>query len=114
MGYIINKKTGQKFEVDNNQLSLLMKQNFLLEENGLFFFEDNAKNKIALMLKADMVDKVNMVYALKELVQELHDQSAKDFFESDNIKINHLFLKIRRLRKLYQTLVSEGFEKGEE
>ena len=65
------------------------------------------------MLKADMADKVNMVYGLKELIQELHDQSAKDFFESENIKINHLFLKVRRLRRLYQTLVNEGFEKEE-
>lgn len=111
MGYIINKKTGQKFEVDNNQLSLLMKHNFIQEENGLFYFDEKVKNKITLMLKADMADKVNMVYALKELVQELHDQSAKDFLENESIKINHLFLKVRRLRKLYQTLVNEGFEK---
>lgn len=113
MGYIINKKTGQKFEADNNQLSLLLKHNYLIEENGFFYFEESVKNKITLMLKADMADKVNMVYGLKELIQELHDQSAKDFFESENIKINHLFLKVRRLRRLYQTLVNEGFEKGE-
>jgi hypothetical protein len=111
LGYIINRKSGQKFKVDNNQLSLLMKHDYLKEENGFFYFEESVKNKITLMLKADMADKVNMVYGLKELVQELHDQSAKDFFESDSIKINHLFLKIRRLRRLYQTLVSEGFEK---
>lgn len=111
MGYIINKKTGQKFEVDNNQLGLLMKHSLLIEENGLFFFEEKSKNKITLMLKADMADKVNMVYALKELIQDVHDQAAKDFFESETIKINHIFLKIRRLRKLYQTLVNEGFEK---
>lgn len=111
MGYIINKKNGTKMEVDNNQLSLLMKHNLLREENGLFVFEDDHKNKISLMLKADLADKVSMVYALKELIEELHDSSSKDFFESEGIKVNHNFLKIRRLRKLYQTLVSEGFEK---
>ena len=52
-----------------------------------------------------------MVYALKELIEELHEDSAKNFLESDNIKVNHTFLRVRRLRKLYQTLVNEGFEK---
>ncbi|MBN2838098.1 MAG: hypothetical protein JXM74_05025 [Fusobacteriaceae bacterium] len=111
MGYIINKASGQKIPVDNNQLSLLLKHHLLKEENGLFIFEAENKNKITLMLKADLADKVNMVYALKELIEEFHDESAEDFLESDNIKVNHTFLRIRRLRKLYQTLVNEGFEK---
>lgn len=113
MGFIINKNGGQKIEVDNNQLSLLLKHGLLREENGLFLFDNDNKNKITLMLKADKADKVNMVYALKELVEEFHDDSAKDFLLSDNIKVNHTFLKMRRLRKLYQTLVNEGFEKEE-
>ncbi len=111
MGYIINKSSGQKIEIDNNQLSLLLKHRLLKEENGLFIFENENKNKISLMVKADLADKVNMVYALKELIEELHEDSAKDFLESDNIKVNHTFLRVRRLRKLYQTLVNEGFEK---
>lgn len=111
MGYIINKSSGQKIEVDNNQLSLLLKHGLLKEENGLFIFENDHKNKITLMLKADLADKVNMVYALKELIEEFHDETAKDFLNSDNIKVNHAFLRMRRLRKLYQTLVNEGFEK---
>lgn len=111
MGFIINKNGGQKIEVDNNQLSLLLKHGLLKEENGLFIFDNEHKNKITLMLKADKADKVNMVYALKELIEELHDDSAKDFLLSDNIKVNHTFLRVRRLRKLYQTLVNEGFEK---
>ena len=111
MGYIVNKTNGQKLEVDNNQLSLLLKYNLLKEENGLFFFDNDNKNKISLIIKADLADKVNMVYALKEFIEEIHDESAKDFLESNNIKVNHNFLKIRRLRKLYQTLVNEGFEK---
>ena len=100
MGYIINKGSGQKLEVDNNQLSLLLKHKLLKEENGLFIFENDNKNKISLMIKADLADKVNMVYALKELIEELHEDSAKNFLESDNIKVNHTFLRIRRLRKL--------------
>ena len=36
MGYIINKGSGQKLEVDNNQLSLLLKHKLLKEENGLW------------------------------------------------------------------------------
>ena len=111
MGYIVNKNSGQKIEVDNNQLSLLLKHGLLKEENGLFFFENESKNKVTLMVKADLADKVNMVYALKELIEDLHDESAKEFLESDNIKVNHTFLRMRRLRKLYQTLVNEGFEK---
>lgn len=111
MGYIVNKSSGQKIEVDNNQLSLLLKHGLLKEENGLFIFDNDSKNKITLTLKADMADKVNMVYALKELIEELHDESAKAFLESDNIKVNHTFLRVRRLRKLYHTLVNEGFEK---
>ena len=111
LGYIINKGSGQKLEVDNNQLSLLLKHKLLKEENGLFIFENDNKNKISLMIKADLADKVNMVYALKELIEELHEDSAKNFLESDNIKVNHTFLRVRRLRKLYQTLVNEGFEK---
>lgn len=113
MGYIINKSLGQKIEVDNNQISLLLKHGLLKEENGLFVFDNENKNKVTLMLKADMADKVNMVYALKELIEELHDESAKEFLESDNIKVNHTFLKVRRLRKLYHTLVSEGFERSD-
>ena len=111
MGYIINKGSGQKLEVDNNQLSLLLKHKLLKEENGLFIFENDNKNKISLMIKADLADKVNMVYALKELIEELHEDSAKNFLESDNIKVNHTFFCLIRLRKLYQTLVNEGFEK---
>ena len=48
MGYIINKGSGQKLEVDNNQLSLLLKHKLLKEENGLFIFENDNKNKIKL------------------------------------------------------------------
>ena len=94
MGYIINKGSGQKLEVDNNQLSLLLKHKLLKEENGLFIFENDNKNKISLMIKADLADKVNMVYALKELIEELHEDSAKNFLESDNIKVNHTFLLV--------------------
>ena len=111
MEYIVNKNTNQKIEIDKNQLFLLLKYNLLKEENGTFYFDNEGKNKISLMIKADLADKVNMVYALKELIEELHDDTAKEFLESDSIKVNNTFLKIRRLRKLYHTLVSEGFEK---
>lgn len=114
MGYIINKVSGQKFEVDNNQLSLFLKYDLLKEENGIFFFDKENKNKIALILKADLADKVSMVYALKELIEELHEVSSKDFLNSENIVVNHTFLKVRRLRKLYQILVNEGFENGKD
>lgn len=114
MTQIINKKTNKVMEVTNNELSLLLKFNYVKEENGQFYFDDVRKNKIMLLLKADKTDKVNQVYALKEIADELHDFYAKDYFESDTIKVNHTFLKIRKLKNLYNTLVSEGFEKNGE
>ncbi|TDT72385.1 hypothetical protein EV215_0186 [Hypnocyclicus thermotrophus] len=108
---IINKKTFQKYKVTNNELSLLLKYGYINEENGGFYFDDKNKNKIILLIKADRTDKINQVYALREVVDELHDIYAKDYFESDTIKVNHLFLKIRKLKNLYDTIVSEGFKK---
>jgi hypothetical protein len=108
---IINKKTLQKHEVTNNELSLLLKYGYLNEENGGFYYEDKNRNKIMLLLKADRTDKVNQVYALREVIDELHDVYAKNYFESDTIKVNHLFLKMRKLKNLYDTIVSEGFKK---
>lgn len=111
MTKIINKKTGQIIEVTNNELSLLLKYSYLREENGNFYFDDAKKNKITLMIKADRTDKVNQVYALREVAEELHDFYARDYFESESIRVNHTFLKIRKLKNLYNTLVAEGFEK---
>ena len=61
MGYIINKGSGQKLEVDNNQLSLLLKHKLLKEENGLLDNEIAIKNYQYLNIDNDAYKEKNSI-----------------------------------------------------